>query len=194
MDQISDYQMLWLTSFSDVVCSNDVSSVEERLQELLHKESDSSDAQNLVIKLNDLCQKIHKVVCDHLRPFLEPLILMVFLEKYHINVSLFLDPRFVSLKHLLDLHSHEYRYTQDYKIAYSRPYMVQTKDRLLDYIAAAENTENPIPESICGDSFNMDEMKDLYRDEANFDSHGTQLENIKFAANDGINFMDVAYA
>jgi hypothetical protein len=84
-------------------CSNDIPSVEERLQELLHKESYSSDAQNLVINLNDLCQKIHKVVCDHLRYFLESLI----------QVSLFLDPRFVSLKHLLDLHSHEYRYTQD---------------------------------------------------------------------------------
>jgi hypothetical protein len=70
--------------------------------------------------------------------------------------------------------------------------MVQTKDRLLHYIAAAENTVNPIPESIWGDSFKMDEMKDLYRDEANFDSHSTLLENIKFAANDGINFMDVA--
>jgi hypothetical protein len=40
----------------------------------------------------------------------------------------------------------------------------------------------------------MNEMKDLYRDEANFDSHGTLLENIKVAANEGINFMDVACA
>jgi hypothetical protein len=72
--------------------------------------------------------------------------------------------------------------------------MEQMKDIQLDNIAAAENTENPIPEAICGESINMDEMKDSYRDEANFDSHGTLLENIKFAANDGINFMHVACA
>jgi hypothetical protein len=33
--------------------------------------------------------------------------------------------------------------------------MEQMKDIQLDYIAAAENTENPIPESICGESINM---------------------------------------
>jgi hypothetical protein len=127
------------------------------LQELLHEESYSSDARNLVINLEDarnlvinledLCQKIRKAVCDHLRPFLEPLIQMPPPKKYHMIFSLFLDPRFVSLKDLLDLHSREHRCNLD-KISYSKPYYIQQmKDKLLDYIAAAEKATNPIPAS-----------------------------------------------
>jgi hypothetical protein len=59
--------------------------------------------------------------------------------------SPFLDPRFDSLKDLLDLLYHEYRYNLDYKIAYSKPCIQQMKDKLFDYIAAAENATNPIP-------------------------------------------------
>jgi hypothetical protein len=76
--------------------------------------------------------------------------------------SLFLDPRFVSLKDLLYLHSHEYRYHLDHKIAYSKPYIQQTNDKPLGYIAAAENATNPIPESSCGESIHLHEVKDLY--------------------------------
>jgi hypothetical protein len=100
-------------------------------------------------------------------------------EKYHMIFSLFLDPRFVSLKDLLDLHSHEYRYNLDYKIAFSKPYIQQMKDKLLDYIAAAENATNPIPESICGESMHLHEIKDLYGDATASDSQSTQLDNIK---------------
>jgi hypothetical protein len=50
--------------------------------------------------------------------------------------SIFLDPRFVSIKE--DLHSHEYRYNLDYKIAYLKPYIQQMKEKLLEYISAAE--------------------------------------------------------
>jgi hypothetical protein len=57
---------------------------------------------------------------------------------------------------------------------------------LLDYTTAADFIVNPIPESICGESFNMDEMKDLNGDKANFDSNSTLLENIKLATNEGI--------
>jgi hypothetical protein len=118
-------------------CSNDNPPVEKRLQELLHEGSCSSDAQNLVINLKDLCQKIRKGVCNHLLPFLEPLIQMPPPEKYH--------PRFVNLKDLLELHSHEYRYNLDNKIAYSKPYIQQMKDKLLDYIAAAEKLQIQFP-------------------------------------------------
>jgi hypothetical protein len=72
-------------------------------------------------------------------------------EKYHMVFSLFLDPRFVNLKHLLDLHSHEFRYNLDYKIAHSKLYILQMKDKVLDYIAAAEHAAKPIPESTCGE-------------------------------------------
>jgi hypothetical protein len=108
-------------------CSNDIPSVEKRLQELLHEDSHSSDAQDLVINLKELSHKLRIMVCDYLRPFLEPLIQIPQPEKYHMIFSLFLDPRFVNLKHLLELHSHEYRYNLDYKIVYSKPYIQQMK-------------------------------------------------------------------
>jgi hypothetical protein len=81
-DAIMDFIHLYLQCSS----SNDIPSVEKRLQELLYKESYSSDAQNLVINFKDLCRKIR----------LEPLIQMPPPEKYHMIFSLFLDPRFVS--------------------------------------------------------------------------------------------------
>jgi hypothetical protein len=73
--------------------------------------------------------------------------------------SLFLDPRFVNLKHLLDLYSHGFRY---YKIAHSKPYILQMKDKLLDYIVAAEHAANHISESTCGEGVHLHEIKDLY--------------------------------
>jgi hypothetical protein len=106
---LSDAKVDFIHVYLQYSSSNDIPSDENRLQELLHEESYLSDAQNLVSNLKDLCQKIRKAVCDHLRPFLEPLIQMPPPEKYHMIFSLFLDPRFVSLKDLLDLHSHEYR-------------------------------------------------------------------------------------
>jgi hypothetical protein len=33
------------------------------------------------------------------------------------------------------------------------------KDKLLDYIAAAENATNPIPESSCGESMHLHEIR-----------------------------------
>jgi hypothetical protein len=36
--------------------------------------------------------------------------------------------------------------------------------------AAAENTTNPIPESSCGESIHLHEMKDLYGDATTSDS------------------------
>ena len=53
-DAIADFIHVYLQCSS----SNDIPSVEKRLQELLHEESYSSDARNLVINLKDLCQKI----------------------------------------------------------------------------------------------------------------------------------------
>jgi hAT family C-terminal dimerisation region len=94
----------------------------------------------------------------------------------------------------LDLHSHEYRYNLDYKIAYSKPYIQQMTDKLLDYIAAAENATNPIPESSCGESIHLHEIKDLYGDVTTSDSQSTQLENIKSAANEALKLVDALYA
>jgi hypothetical protein len=56
------------------------------------------------------------------------------------------------------------------------------KDKLLDYIAAAENATNPIPGSSCRESIHLHEIKDFYGDTTTSDSQCTQLENIKSAA------------
>jgi hAT family C-terminal dimerisation region len=87
------------------------------------------------------------------------------------------------------LHSHEYRYNLDYKSAYSKPYLQQMKDKLLDYMAAAENATNPIPESICGESMHLHEIKDLYGDATASDSQSTQLDIIKSAAKEDLKIV-----
>jgi hypothetical protein len=74
----------------------------------------------------------------------------------------------------LELHSHEYRYNLDNKIAYSKPYIQQMKDKLLFYIAAAEKATIPIPGSSCGESIYLNEIEDLYGDATTSDSQSTQ--------------------
>jgi hypothetical protein len=58
------------------------------------------------------------------------------------------------------------------------------KDKLLDYIEAAANATNPIPESSCGESIYLQEINDLYGDATTSDYQSTQLENIKSVANE----------
>ena len=115
--------------------------VERRLQEVLEEESYSSKSQELVKSLKELSMKIRDAVAVHLKPFLEPHTGLPQQEKYHMIFSLFLDPRFVNLKPLLEFHLREYNYEPDYKIVYSKPYIKTMKDKLLDYIAAAENED-----------------------------------------------------
>jgi hypothetical protein len=105
-------------------------------------------------------------------------------EKYHMIFSLLLDPRYISLKHLLDLNSHQYIYNLDNKITYLTPHTQQMKEKLLDYIAAVENAANPIPESSCGESIHLHEIQELFGDATTSDSQGTPLENIKSATNE----------
>jgi hypothetical protein len=85
---LSDAIIDFIHVYLQCSCSNNLLSVEKRLQELLHEESYTSDVRNLVINLKNLCQKIRKSVCDHLRPFLEPLIQMPPPEKYHMILDL----------------------------------------------------------------------------------------------------------
>jgi hypothetical protein len=70
----------------------------------------------------------------------------------------------------LDLDSHACTYNLDYKIAYSKPYIQQMKAKLLDYTAAAENATNPIPESICGETIHLHEIKGLNGDATTSDA------------------------
>jgi hypothetical protein len=53
---LSDALVDFIYAYLQCRCSNDIPSVEKRLQEMLHEESYSSDAQNLLINLKDLCQ------------------------------------------------------------------------------------------------------------------------------------------
>jgi hypothetical protein len=67
------------------------------------------------------------------------------------------------ISHLLDLHSHGYRYNLLlHMISYSKPYIQQMKEMILDYIAAAENAAKLIPESSCGESIHLHEIMDIY--------------------------------
>jgi hypothetical protein len=83
--------------------------------------------------------------------------------------SLILDPRFVHFQHLLDLHSHGYRYNLLLlMISYLKPCLQQMREMLLDYIAAAENAAKIIPESSCGESIHLHEIMDIYGDATTF--------------------------
>ena len=56
------------------------------------------------------------------------------------------------------------------------------KDKLLDYIAAAENAANPITEPSCDKNVLLVEMNELYGDAPVSNSNGSNLDLIKAAA------------
>jgi hypothetical protein len=63
------------------------------------------------------------------------------------------------------------------------------KEKLLEYIAIAENATNTIPRSSCGESIHLHEIKDLYRNAVTSESQSTQLENRKSEAKEELTFF-----
>jgi hAT family C-terminal dimerisation region len=180
-NQATGNRWILSTAIADLVevylqCCGDshVPALAERFDKLLDDDDNSPEVRALVENLKELSAKIREAVRNHIKPFLDPLLLKPNPEKYHLVFALMMDPTHVdTLMPLKRLHQQEGLNIKTFVSSMRR--------ELFDYVVASDATIHTSTGSI---SNNNDLQDSMYSDDehetlGNSEANDLVLQQVK---------------